>query len=146
MLGMSVFFGACNSDKDVDPVESEEMELTIGTADPVSFSGSSMKLASPMARSIVLGSSQSLLTLLAGVAALLGADQGAPGWVQVPLLLWLITVGLPTTLAVLAVAALWGTVDPLYGLTGFMAATVLMGVLLQVGALHLIQIRGKTAR
>lgn len=45
LAGVSLFFNACNSDDEGDPVGSEKIELTIGNADPISFSGSCMKLA-----------------------------------------------------------------------------------------------------
>ncbi len=51
-----------------------------------------------------------LLSLLAGAVALVLADFGKPVWVFILLGLWLCTLGLPTTLAVLLAAALWGNI------------------------------------
>jgi len=44
LAGVSLFFNACNSDDEVGLVDSEKIELTIGEADPILFSGSCMKL------------------------------------------------------------------------------------------------------
>jgi hypothetical protein len=48
-----------------------------------------------------------LASLLAGAFAILLADFGGPVWAFVLLLTWLVTVGLPTTLALVASASLW---------------------------------------
>ncbi|MEQ8417718.1 MAG: hypothetical protein RIB71_24755 [Imperialibacter sp.] len=45
LAGMVLFFCACSSDDAGDPIGNEKIELTIGNADPVIFSGSSMKLS-----------------------------------------------------------------------------------------------------
>jgi len=46
LAGMAVFFNACKSDdEDAEPVGDEKIELTIGMADPIIFSGTSMKVA-----------------------------------------------------------------------------------------------------
>ena len=52
--------------------------------------------------------STSLVTLLAGAVSIILADLGGPAWVFVVLAIWLWTVGLPTTVAVLLLASLWG--------------------------------------
>jgi len=46
-------------------------------------------------------------TLALGTTALISADFGASAWVFVVLFTWLLTLGLPTTLAVVAVASFW---------------------------------------
>ncbi len=61
------------------------------------------------------GTVLALVSLLVGVTTLVAADFGAPGWVFAPLVMWLATLGLPTTLMVLLLAAVWGTVAPLHG-------------------------------
>ena len=48
-----------------------------------------------------------LLSLLAGATALVLAEFGAPVWVFVLLLGWLVTVGLPTLSAVLLLVRFW---------------------------------------
>jgi hypothetical protein len=48
-----------------------------------------------------------LVSLLAGVAALLLAEFGAPAWTFVLLLGWLVTFGLPTLSALLLVIRFW---------------------------------------
>jgi hypothetical protein len=65
------------------------------------------------------GTALALVSLLVGVTALVAADFGAPGWVFAPLLLWLATLGLPTTLTVLLLAAVWGMAPPLHGFGSF---------------------------
>lgn len=74
----------------------------------------------------------SLATLAVGVVALLGADFGMPLWLQVTLYLWLLTVGLPTTLTVVMLAAVWGRFEPIYGFNGFAVGCVLIAPMVQV--------------
>ncbi|WP_339788786.1 hypothetical protein [uncultured Imperialibacter sp.] len=45
LAGMVLFFCACSSDDTGDPVGNEKIEVTIGSADPIIFSGSCMKLS-----------------------------------------------------------------------------------------------------
>lgn len=52
--------------------------------------------------------STSLATLLAGAGCIVLAEFGGPAWVFVVLGIWLSTVGLPATVAVLLLASLWG--------------------------------------
>src|SRR5437867_9107474 len=54
-----------------------------------------------------------LLSLVITVLALVLADFGGPSWIFILCGLWLCTVGLPTTLTLLTLAAFWG---PLPGL------------------------------
>jgi hypothetical protein len=49
-----------------------------------------------------------LLSLAAGAAALVLADFGAPAWLFIAIGAWLLTAGLPTLVATLAVASAWG--------------------------------------
>jgi hypothetical protein len=74
----------------------------------------------------------SIATLVVGAVALLGADYGIPIWLQVFLYLWLLTAGLPTTLTVLSLAAVWGRFEPFYGMNGFMAVSFLLAPAVQV--------------
>jgi hypothetical protein len=74
----------------------------------------------------------SIATLVVGAVALLGADYGIPIWLQVFLYLWLLTVGLPTTLTVLSLAAVWGRFEPFYGMNGFMVVSFLAAPVVQV--------------
>jgi hypothetical protein len=82
-------------------------------------------------RPIAAGLGTSALTLLAGLAALVLADFGGAWWMFVPLLAWLLSVGLPTTLAVLLAAALWGRWAWLSGLGGFIIGASVLAAFLQ---------------
>jgi len=62
-----------------------------------------------------------LVSLVAAAGAVVLADFGAPWWVFALLLAWLLTIGLPTTLALLLTATLWGQVPGLWGMGGFVA-------------------------
>jgi hypothetical protein len=73
-----------------------------------------------------------LLTLGIGGALLVGATFGLARAYAVIGLLWLGTIGLPTTLGVVGVAAFWGRVPILSGMAGFCVAAVLAGLALQV--------------
>ncbi len=76
----------------------------------------------------------SLLTLAIGSGLLVGATFGLARAYTVLGLLWLGTIGLPTTLGVASVAALWGRVPVLSGMAGFCVAAALAGLALQVAA------------
>ena len=78
------------------------------------------------------GTIVALLTLIAGALALEAADFGAPRWLFVPILAWLITVGLPTTVTVLLLASLWGTTAPLHGFIFFCLVASLLAIVSQV--------------
>ena len=66
------------------------------------------------------------VNLFAGVLAIGMAEFGQPLWLFAPVLIWLATVGLPTTLAVLLVAASWGWVPAMTGFRLFaICATIL---------------------
>lgn len=62
--------------------------------------------------------------LVAGAGVVILADFGAPLWVFALLLLWPVTVGLPSTLAVLLMAGLWGWMPWATGLPGFLVASL----------------------
>ncbi len=74
------------------------------------------------------------ITLVAGAASVVLADFGAPVWVFGVLLLWPATVGLPSTLAVLLLASLWGHVPFAFGLPGFVGVSALLAWLFQWAA------------
>ncbi len=67
------------------------------------------------------------------------ADFGAPAWLFIPLLFWLATFGLPSTIAVLLTASVWGTAAPLYGFIPFLVIALLLAVGAQVLAVKMIQ-------
>ena len=73
-----------------------------------------------------------LLTLGIGSALLMGATFGLSKAYAVLGLLWLGTIGLPTTLGVTGVAAVWGRVPLLSGMAGFCVVAALVGLALQV--------------
>ena len=73
-----------------------------------------------------------LLTLGIGSALLVGATFGLAKAYAVLGLLWLSTIGLPTTLGVVGVATLWGRVPLLSGMAGFCVVAALAGLALQV--------------
>ena len=86
----------------------------------------------------VTGTALALFSVSAGAVLLLAADFGAPGWVFVPLVLWLATIGLPSTVAVLLVASVWGTTPPLYGLWIFCLVATLLAVCSHVWTLKAV--------
>lgn len=73
-----------------------------------------------------------LLTLAIGGALLVGATFGLAKPYAVMGLLWLGTIGLPTTAGVVAAAALWGRAPLLSGMASFCVVAVLAGLTLQV--------------
>jgi hypothetical protein len=76
----------------------------------------------------------SILTLAVGASAVLGSDAGLAAWIAVPALLWLATLGAPTTLGVLLVASLWGKVPGLSGIGAFLACGAAVGLMLEIVA------------
>jgi hypothetical protein len=72
-----------------------------------------------------------LLSLVAAVGALVLADFGAPWWVFALLLAWLLTIGLPTTLALLLTASLWGRIPGLWGMGGFVVCVAVLSFVAQ---------------
>lgn len=80
---------------------------------------------------MVFGIVLAIMTLLVGGAAVMGADFGLPMAWGLPAALWLLTAGLPSTVAVVVTAACWGRWPGGYGLVRFMAVAVLMACSLQ---------------
>lgn len=72
-----------------------------------------------------------ITTLLIAATAVLLADFGVAGWIFFPLLLWLATIGLPTTTAVLLTASVWGTTPLLSGGWLFSICSLLLCLLFQ---------------
>ncbi len=85
-----------------------------------------------------MGTVLALFTFFVGATAIEAADFGAPAWFFVPLLLWLVTIGLPSTVAVLLLAAVWGTTAPLYGFFPFCIIAMLVAVSLQVWSIKAV--------
>lgn len=79
-------------------------------------------------------------TLLIGAATVILADFGMTGWFFVVSQVWLWTLGLPTTLGVVAVVALWGiprwTTLPLWS---FAICAAVIGTASQCAAFILLQ-------
>ncbi len=79
-----------------------------------------------------------VISMGAGTAALLAADFGAAPWVFAPLLLWLLTLGLPTTLAVILTASVWGLPSPFLGFFPFIVVAATLAWLAQFAAVRAI--------
>ena len=62
----------------------------------------------------------------------MGANFGVHPFLAVPGLIWLATIGLPTSLGVVLTATVWGRVEPLTGLGGFFGVATLFGIGFQV--------------
>ena len=73
-----------------------------------------------------------LLTLGGGRALLVGATFGLAKAYAVLGLLWLGTIGLPTSLGVAGVAAVWGRIPLFSGMAGFCVVAALAGFTLQL--------------
>lgn len=76
-----------------------------------------------------------LLNLVAGAAAILFAEFGAPAWVFVLLLGWLLTFGLPSLGAILLSVYVWEGL----GLQGFLVSAVLLALLFQCAAVWVVR-------
>ena len=75
------------------------------------------------------------LSVLAGSAAIILADFGAPVWVFVALLGWLLTFGFPTTCAMLLVASYWSD----FPLILYLAVTFLVALMFQWVGVYVVQ-------
>ena len=76
-----------------------------------------------------------LLSLAAGVTALLLANFGEPMWYFIILFAWLLTAGLPTFVSVVFIASVWNGL-PFWA---FPVAASFSALLLQCGAVLLIR-------
>lgn len=83
-------------------------------------------------RPVVFALCTSAITLALWPALGIGANFGLYPMVAVAGLLWLPTVGLPTSLGVVLAATLWGRFEPLTGLYGYLALAAGLGVAFQV--------------
>ena len=82
-------------------------------------------------KNILLSGFLCVTSLLAGAAALILAEFGAPVWIFVGLLTWLVTVGLPTLAAVVILATLW----PGPSFRAFLVTAILFAWVFQLGAI-----------
>ncbi|HAB14893.1 MAG TPA: amidohydrolase family protein [Verrucomicrobiota bacterium] len=84
-----------------------------------------------MKLSMVMALVTSLISLATWVALATGANSGlSPVWAIIGLF-WLATIGLPTSLGVVLVASIWGRVEPLSGLPGFLICSAALGAAFQ---------------
>jgi hypothetical protein len=72
------------------------------------------------------------VTLAVGAGAVLGGNAGLAAWITIPALLWLTTLGAPTTLGLLLVASLWGRVSGLSGIGPFLGCGAAVGLVLEI--------------
>ena len=82
-------------------------------------------------KDIFLAGGLCLSSLVAGGAALVFAEFGAPVWVFVGLLAWLLTAGLPTLTSVLLLARYWP--GPSFG--AFILSAIVLSFLAQLGSI-----------
>jgi hypothetical protein len=76
-----------------------------------------------------------VVSLLIALVALILADFGAPWWVFAFLLLWMLTVGLPTTLALVLAATCWGRAPGLWGPVPCLVCALILSAVFQWAAL-----------
>lgn len=88
-----------------------------------------------MRKNLLVAGGLSLLSLLAGATALILAEFGAPAYIFVSLLAWLLTLGLPTLAAVLLLACIWP--GPSLGMFAVVAA--LLAFALQFAAVWAVR-------
>ncbi len=88
-----------------------------------------------MKKSILFALPLSLLSLIAGVATIVLAEFGAPAWVFVLLLGWLLTLGLPSLGGMLLAVHLWEGL----GLQGFLVSAGLFAMVFQCAAVWLVR-------
>jgi len=76
----------------------------------------------------------SVATLLVGAAAIVLAEFGGPVWAFVVLGVWMWTVGLPTTLAVLLLTSVWGNIPwvPTGSLGAFFVCAAVLAFTFQI--------------
>ncbi len=79
----------------------------------------------------------SVVSLAVAASAFSLANFGAPAWVFVLLLGWMLTVGLPTSVAIVVTAFFWNGVS----LLAFLATVATVALVLQLGALRFVQSR-----
>lgn len=75
-----------------------------------------------------------LISISTAIVVLVLADFGGPPWIFVMCGLWLCSLGLPTTVTLLALASLWGNL-PLLGtpsLSAFMVSAMILSFIAQM--------------
>jgi len=87
----------------------------------------------------------SMATLLAIGGALGVSEMGGPAWLLALLLAFLLTLGLPTTLTTMMLAALWGRLPWLTGLRGFVIAAAALGIAAHCAALRALAARRRSS-
>lgn len=97
-------------------------------------------------RPLVLALFTSVSSLALWAALGIGANFGVHPVLAVAGLLWLFTVGLPTSLGVALAAAVWGRWEPLTGFYGFLWLAAGLGVAFQVIAFFALSPRLASAR
>jgi hypothetical protein len=100
----------------------------------------------PMRRPLVLALFTSAMTLALWAVLGVGANFGMHPVVAVAGLLWLATIGLPTSLGVALAAKVWGRFEPLTGLYGFLGLAVGLGSVFQVIAILALARVARAAR
>lgn len=98
--------------------------------------GKGMTKILPFRHPKTAGAVLAVISLGAGAGALVAADFGGSPWVFAPLLLWLATIGLPATIAVILTASVWGFPSPFYGFFPFLAVAATLACLAQVAAVR----------
>jgi hypothetical protein len=88
-----------------------------------------------LTRHILISAGLSLASLSAGAAVLIVAEFGAPSWIFVALLTWLVTFGLPTLVSVLLLARFW----PGPSFLAFVVTAVLLSVVFHFAAIAAIR-------
>lgn len=88
-----------------------------------------------MKNTILLSSILCLISLASGVGIIILTEFGILRWLLLILLTWMVTLGLPTTLAILLLASFWSNLP----LGGFLLASVLFAFLFQFGTLWAIR-------
>lgn len=88
----------------------------------------------PPTHSILPASLTSVVSLAVWSALSIGANFGLHPVLAVLGLLWLITLGLPTSIGIVLTASLWGRFEPLTGFTGFLVVATTLALSFQIGA------------
>lgn len=83
-----------------------------------------------------------LVSLAVAAWAFYLANFGAPAWVFVLLWGWMLTVGLPTSVAIVVTAFFWNGIP----LPAFLATVATVALVLQLGALRFVQSRMRAGR
>jgi hypothetical protein len=88
---------------------------------------------------ISLALMSSAVSLATWAALGVGANFGVPAPLAVVGLVWLATIGLPTSVGVVVAATVWGHSEALSGLPGFLVLASALGVGLQIAASVMVQ-------